>query len=164
MKFRYIFLLLALGSVILLNAQKSYHLMLDTLYEGTVPTISTKELKKSDNEWVILDTREENEYLVSHIPGAQWVGYDKVDWDKIEKIPKNKKIVTYCTVGYRSERIGEELQKRGYTQVVNLYGGIFEWANNGEDLVDSKNRSTNKVHAYSKEWSIWLQNGEKVYE
>jgi hypothetical protein len=69
----------------------------------------------------------------------------------------------YCSVGYRSERIGEKLLKLGYTDVVNLYGGIFEWKNQGLDVYNSSNYPTDSVHTYNKSWGKWLVKGIKVY-
>jgi hypothetical protein len=65
-------------------------------------------------------------------------------------------------VGARSEKITEELLKKGYSDVSNLYGGIFEWVNEGKPVY-TNNRKTTKVHAYSMAWGIWLKQGEKVY-
>ena len=42
---------------------------------------------------------------------------------------KSDTIVLYCSIGYRSEKIGEKLVEMGYGHVFNLYGGIFEWVN-----------------------------------
>jgi len=51
----------------------------------------------------------------------------------------------------------------GFTNVRNLYGGIFEWVNEGGEIRNSKNQPTDSVHTYSKSWSIWLEKGIKVY-
>ena len=83
--------------------------------------------------------------------------------DSLKNIQKNSRIIVYCSVGYRSERIGEQLLANGYSNVTNLYGGIFEWVNSDYPVVDTNNVKTNKVHAYSKLWGKWLKNGEKVY-
>ena len=72
-------------------------------------------------------------------------------------------MVVYCTVGYRSERIGEKLQKMGFQDVHNLYGGITEWVNQGHKVVDPEGNETPKVHTYSKDWGKWLKEGEKVW-
>ena len=48
--------------------------------------------------------------------------------------------------------------------ISNLFGGIFEWKNNGFKVYDSINTVTENVHIFSKEWSKWLTKGEKVYE
>ena len=77
---------------------------------------------------------------------------------------KNATIIVYCSVGIRSEDIAEKLQKAGYKNVFNLFGGIFEWKNKQNVVVDTNNNPTEKVHTFSKEWSKWLKKGIKVYE
>ena len=81
----------------------------------------------------------------------------------VAEIPKSDTIVVYCSIGYRSERIGEKLLAAGYKNVFNLYGGIFDWKNNDRVVVDSKNEPTEKVHSYNKTWGLFLDKGEKVY-
>jgi predicted sulfurtransferase len=70
----------------------------------------------------------------------------------------------YCSIGKRSESITQKLSKAGYGNVSNLYGGIFEWVNQGNGVVDVNNKQTNKIHAYGKFWGQWLHKGEKVYK
>jgi len=48
--------------------------------------------------------------------------------------------------------------------VVNVYGGIFEWVNRGHPVVTGDGTETETVHAYSKSWSMWLTRGNHVYE
>lgn len=50
----------------------------------------------------------------------------------------------------------------GFTRVSNLYGGIFEWVNEGHPVVRN-GMPTEEVHAFSKTWGIWLRRGTKVY-
>lgn len=146
--------------------EKEYHNMLKLMYKNTVPAIKPEQVlfeMKRDSTIIILDTREKEEFTVSHIHNAKYVGYDHFEIDSLKSIPKNTRIIVYCSVGYRSERIGEKLLKTEYTNVSNLYGGIFEWVNNGYPVVDMSDQKTNKVHAYSKLWGKWLTKGEKVY-
>ncbi|MBC8047867.1 MAG: rhodanese-like domain-containing protein, partial [Fimbriimonadaceae bacterium] len=82
---------------------------------------------------------------------------------RLGSISNDEKIVVYCSVGYRSEKITEKLIAAGYTNVSNLYGGIFEWMNQENNIVDANGELTNKIHAYSKIWGVWLSEGEKVY-
>lgn len=127
--------------------------------EGTVPTATPTQLKfeKSKNSnIVILDSRERKEYNVSHIENAIYVGYNSFDVTALKDIDKNSKIYVYCSVGYRSEKIGEKLIEAGYTKVYNLYGGIFNWSNNGFPLVDENGKTTTNVHGYDKEWAKWI--------
>jgi rhodanese-related sulfurtransferase len=147
------------------NAQtvgnKSFGLVLKTLLSHSVPEISPKEAAKQPSA-ILLDAREEKEYLVSHIQNAIWVGYDKLDLSLIEKNDKKRPIIVYCSVGYRSEKVAEKLIKKGFTNVENLYGGIFEWKNEGNIVVNNKGK-TEQVHAYNKMWGIWLKKGTKIY-
>lgn len=131
----------------------------------SIPYITVKKLETVTSNVILLDAREKNEFKISHLKNALFVGYEKFDIKKtIKKLPnKNAEIVVYCSLGIRSEDIAEQLKNKGYTNVYNLYGGIFEWKNKGNPVFE-KNIETNKVHAYSKEWGVWLLKGEKVYE
>lgn len=124
------------------------------------------EMIKSNPNYVLLDARELKEYKVSHLKNAIHVGYDHFNLKKTTKKLKNKNatIIVYCSVGIRSENIAEKLQKAGYKNVYNLFGGIFEWKNKENIVVDSKNQPTENVHTFNKEWSKWLKKGIKVYE
>ena len=131
----------------------------------TVPTIGVEELKKIQNEVYIFDTRKQEEYDLSHIEGAQYLGFENFNVQRLGNLPKDSKIVLYCSIGYRSEKIGEKLKKRGYTNVHNLYGSIFEWVNQGYPVVNKQGKPTKKVHTYNKAWSKWVEEGkaEKIW-
>ncbi len=136
-----------------------------TLLSFSVPTIGVPELKGNLNDYLVLDAREKNEYNISHIPSAKYIGYDNLDTTILEGVDKDQAIVLYCSVGYRSEKIGEKLLTMGYTNVMNLYGSIFEWANQENEMVDKNNQPTKKVHTYNKKWSKWVDKSvaKKVY-
>ncbi len=158
--------LLAMAFVVSCNAQtrvnsQAYDSLLVHLLEHNVPEVSVKEM--TNPSVVYLDAREINEFKVSLIKGATWVGYDDFKMKRVSAIAKNTKIVVYCSVGYRSEKITQKLLAKGYTNVSNLYGGLFEWVNQDKVIVNKQNQPTNKVHAYNKEWGFWLDKGEKVY-
>ena len=136
---------------------KKFNKRVNQLLRFSVPTIDVDDLKKVQKEVHIFDTREMAEYKVSHIEGAQYLGYDDFDASRIGALDKDAKIVVYCSVGYRSEKIGDKLKKLGYTNVRNLYGSIFEWINRGYPVVDSNNKITKKVHTYNKKWSQWVE-------
>jgi rhodanese-related sulfurtransferase len=110
------------------------------------------------NNYIFLDAREIEEYNISHIPQARYIGYNSFDIKSIKDIPKNKQIIVYCSIGYRSEKIGEKLMKAGYLHVYNLYGSIFEWANRSLPLLDKSGKRTNLVHTYNKQWSKFVTN------
>ena len=138
--------------------------MATKMASGKVTDITVTDLKSNQADYIILDTREKEEYEISHLEGAIWVGYDDFDINRLKEIPKEAKVLTYCSVGYRSERIGEKLQKAGYRDVYNLYGSIFSWINAGYPLVDGENKPTNKVHGYNHRWGKWVKDsGVVVY-
>lgn len=163
---RFILLIFMLTITLTLKAQVengAYNVMLRTLLSHNVNEISVNELTKL-KDIVLLDAREEAEYKVSHLPSAIHVGYDNFNMDSVKDFDKNENIVIYCSVGYRSEKIAEKLKSAGFTNVSNLYGGIFEWVNQGYRIVESNEKETNNVHAYNKTWGIWLNKGNKVYK
>ena len=131
----------------------------------SVPYIQVEELEKLDDV-LLLDTRKVEEFSVSHIKNALWVGHKEFELDSINEhiTDKDKKIVVYCSIGVRSEDIGEKLLQAGYSNVQNLYGGIFEWKNKGYTIYDSEGNETEKVHAFNKHWGKLLKNGDKVFD
>lgn len=146
-------------------AQNTIPKVLEKLNKKSVPYLTVNELQLRKN-FVLLDAREIKEFNVSHIENAINVGFDKFDSKKVTTIIKDKNatIVVYCSIGVRSEKIGEKLLKLGYRNVFNLYGGIFEWKNNGGKVVTNRNIETDKIHTFNKEWSVYLKKGTKVYE
>ncbi len=149
-----------------INAQvqsKSFNLVLKTLLSHDVPEITVPAAAKLQGEAIFLDAREPEEYEVSHLPNARFTGYKHFDEKVVDDLPKNAKIIVYCAVGKRSENITERLQKEGFTNVQNLYGGIFEWVNQGHAVYDVNNKPVNKVHGYSRLWGRFIDRGEKVY-
>lgn len=131
----------------------------------TVPYISVQELAMPKTEAVLLDARETAEYEVSHIKDAMHVGYNDFNLEETTQQLNDKQqtIIVYCSLGIRSEDIAEQLQKAGYTNVYNLFGGIFEWKNNAFSVYNSEGETDN-VHAFSKAWSKWLLKGNKIYD
>jgi rhodanese-related sulfurtransferase len=159
-----IFIILFLFPSLAVFAQsKSFDLLLRSMIKKTVPIIMVAELKTKKNDVFLLDAREREEYEVSHLKNARFVGFKEFDIESVKDISKNAPIVVYCSIGVRSEKIGEKLLAAGYTNVRNCYGSIFEWVNQGNVVVDMDNKPTQKVHAYNKKWGVWVKKGERVY-
>ncbi len=133
--------------------------------KSEAPTIDINEFKSvlAKNNVLVLDAREKEEFEISHIKNAINIGYDNFDLEKVsKKLDKTKPIIIYCSVGYRSGQLAEKLIEKGF-KVKNLYGGIFEWKNQGNDVFDKSSNKTQRVHTYNKKWSKWLKLGEAVY-
>jgi rhodanese-related sulfurtransferase len=148
------------------SAQNKLDKLLNKWNHKNVPYMSVETLALPKTKAILLDAREEKEFKVSHLENAISVGYDNFKIEEtLQKLPKDKatKIVVYCSLGIRSETIAYKLIQEGYTNVYNLYGGIFEWKNADFQVIDTLGKSTEKVHAFNKSWGKWLKKGEKVY-
>ena len=147
--------------------QKTLDDLLNQYNTRSIPYISVQELRmlQVNSDVTILDTREEDEYQVSHLDGAIFSGFNNFSGEQISEVIKDKDtpIIVYCSLGIRSEIVGEKLKKAGFTNVQNLYGGIFEWKNKEYPILNRQNKNTDSVHAFSKAWSKWLDKGIKVY-
>ena len=140
----------------------AHDLLLSTLLSHSVPEVSVDQIESG--QYHLLDARAYREFEVSHIAGATWVGYDDFDLARLAGIATHALVAVYCSVGYRSERIVERLLQQGYITVVNVYGGIFQWVNTKHPVVTQNGAETERIHAYSKSWGVWLKRGEPIYE
>lgn len=157
----FLFLFLYLGVENSFGQSLPYQALLKTLYDSSFPVVKPAQVTNLAT-YQVLDAREKTEHEVSHLQNAIWVGHDTFTLKSVAELDKNKPVLIYCTVGARSEEIGKKLQKEGFTRVYNLYGGIVHWVNEGRPVF-AKGKPTQKVHTYSKPWSVWLTKGKKVY-
>lgn len=134
-----------------------------SLLSDDVPKIAVKDAHANRNNVLFLDTRSKEEFEVSHLEGARFVGYKEFNIKNLKEVPTRQPIIAYCSIGKRSDEIAMKLLKAGYTNVQNMYGGLFEWVNKGYPVVDREGNPTKKVHAYNRLWGAWLEKGEKVY-
>jgi rhodanese-related sulfurtransferase len=104
---------------------------------------------------LLLDTRTEPEYAVSHLPDAQLVAPDTQNFAFLDSLALDAPIITYCSVGYRSSMMAERLQEAGYTNVTNLEGSIFQWANEGRPVYRNS-QIVQQVHPYNQLWGYLL--------
>ncbi|GAB3291818.1 rhodanese-like domain-containing protein [Hymenobacter tenuis] len=148
-------------------AMSAYDQMLRVLYKQTVPVVQpaalAHDLQQSPQQVLLLDTRSRAEFGVSHLRGARFIDYDHFRDTDLRQISRTQPIVVYCTVGARSEQVGTWLQEQGFRNVRNLYGGIFQWVNDGLGVVNAQGPTT-KVHPYSVLWRPWLKQGVASYE
>lgn len=158
-----LFLMLVSGSDYGQVKNKSFNFILKTILTNKVKRVSVEDVTKSTVNYTFVDAREVNEYNVSHLKNSVFVGYNNFSMDRLKNIPKDRPIIVYCSVGKRSENIAAKLQKNGYNNVSNLYGGIFEWVNEDHPVYDLQNKQTMNVHAFNKFWGRFIDKGNKVY-
>jgi molybdopterin/thiamine biosynthesis adenylyltransferase/rhodanese-related sulfurtransferase len=76
----------------------------------------------------LIDVREQVEWDAGHIPGALFIPLGQLDQEIAAAVPdKDTEIIMQCRSGARSGRGTALLQELGYTNVVNLAGGILAW-------------------------------------
>lgn len=105
---------------------------------------------------VLLDVRQPEEFAISHLAGARNVT-PAARADSLKAlVPTNRPVVVYCSVGYRSSELARRLMKAGITNVFNLEGSIFQWANEGRPLATTNGPAV-KVHPYNDRWGALLK-------
>ncbi len=110
---------------------------------------------------VLLDARTEDEYAVSHLQGAVRIDPYRPSLRPLRGFPKDTAIVLYSSVGYRGARVADFLARQGYTQVFNLEGGQFRWANAGRPVF-RQDRPTTEVHPYNQTWGLLLESEYRI--
>ncbi len=121
------------------------------------PWIKAAELKAmiEDTNLILVDVRQPAEREVSMLPHALDT-YQFADGYR-HGIPSGKRLVVYCTIGYRSGKYAEQLAALGLKPEV-LEGGILMWSFVGGPLVARKSKTewepTRRIHVYDSEWNI----------
>jgi rhodanese-related sulfurtransferase len=104
---------------------------------------------------LLIDARSAAEFAVSHLQNARHLS--SVAEVKAAATSNSQPMVVYCSVGYRSSALAEKLQKAGMTNVYNLEGSIFAWANENRPVFrDGTNLQPAQVHPYSRKWGALL--------
>lgn len=104
----------------------------------------------------IVDARTPIEFQVSHLPGAALMDARRPSLRPLRGLALNAPIVVYGSTGYRGARLAHWLAAQGYTNVLNLSGGIFQWADDGRPVVRD-GRPTPEVHPYDQRWGLLLE-------
>ena len=86
-----------------------------------------KQIMDTTNGYILLDTRTQEEYDQSHIPGALLIPHTEIAQRAADELPdKDQLILVYCRSGNRSKQASEALAELGYTNVKE-FGGINTW-------------------------------------
>ncbi|MDM3870719.1 rhodanese-like domain-containing protein [Porticoccus sp. W117] len=123
-----------------------------------VEHISAEQLKALEpGELVIFDVREDSEFLVSHMDGALQVepGLSADEFmDQYGNQLVGKTAIFYCSVGRRSSALISDLAPRlsVTTKAYNLSGGLFQWHNQGRELVNDEGEMIQAIHPYNRYW------------
>ena len=119
------------------------------------PTVTAAQIQalqvdeKNSGRFLIVDVRDEAETDVSIIPGAITLA----EFEETRKNHRDKTIITYCTVGYRSGIYAQKLRKDGWN-AWNYQGSILDWCDHRLPVVTRLGQSTNQVHTYNSRYAL----------
>ncbi len=105
---------------------------------------------------LLLDARTPQEYAVSHLLQAHLIPSDLQELIDSTGLSPSTAIVTYCSVGYRSAVEAQRLQEKGYEQVFNLEGSLFDWFRENRPVYQG-GQQVRQIHPYNQFWSLWLE-------
>ncbi|MEH7012843.1 sulfurtransferase TusA family protein [Neobacillus niacini] len=136
-------------------AQSSGHQYIGTIEEGEVlkhylrkssneekaerkhPNVtSNEELENkldSNEDIVVIDVREEAEYIFNHIPGAISIPMGELE-DRLSELNSEDEIFVVCRTGNRSDFAAQKLAEKGFTKVINVVPGMSEWTGTTNSL------------------------------
>ena len=123
------------------------------------PDVTVKELlqwQKRDSV-ILVDVRSPKERRVSIIPNA----ISQKEFEKNIDRYKQRKIIVYCTIGYRSGKQVVRMRKRGL-DTYNLIGGVLAWSHAGQ-LFAAPDGDSLRVHVYGKKWNLAAEKYKAVW-
>jgi len=104
-----------------------------TYQPTSVKNISVHDLSKmiaNDDNIELLDVRSPMEYEYDgHIAGSRLIPLQTLS-QRLQELPQDKTIVCICRSGNRSYTACEMLSAQGFTNVINLSGGMIDWKRN----------------------------------
>lgn len=100
---------------------------------GTLSNVTVLELAERlahERDLVVLDVRELAEWTDGHMPGARHIPMRRVV-ERLDEIPRDRRIAITCAGGTRSSLVGSLLLARGFTDLLNVWGGMAGWVQAG---------------------------------
>ncbi len=86
-----------------------------------------KTMRTNNGEVTLIDVREPHEYEICKIEGSKLIPLGEIG-DRSDELNPDEEIVVQCHHGGRSMKAATILKEKGFKNVVNLKGGIDEWA------------------------------------
>lgn len=101
---------------------------------GEIDVLTLREWRASGRAFILLDVREPDEVAIASLPGAVYVPMRDIP-ARIEELDADATIAVLCHHGGRSARVAAFLASRGFSNVVNVDGGIDAYARHVDSSV-----------------------------
>lgn len=151
MKFKYLLVTLIAFAITSCNGQASKNIK-------TIDAISFSKEIQSTSDAQILDVRTPEEYAAGHLIQSQNVNWLSADFvSNTSKYDKTKPVFVYCKIGGRSHKAAEKLAELGFTNVIEMEGGIMKW-----DAAGLSKPSEKWIGINQKEYTDLLNSDKKV--
>ncbi len=90
------------------------------------PALATH-LQQSALQPLLLDVREAWEFDICHIRGSILIPMGQIP-GRLEELDPERETVVICHHGIRSRHVAQFLEHRGFSDTINLAGGVEAWA------------------------------------
>ena len=118
--------LLFLAALLFVGCGKQTEIRQEAVYMN-ITAEEAKKIMDTEEGYIILDVREQDEYDAGHIPGAILIPYTQMEEKADDMLPdKDQLLLVYCRSGRRSKIAAEALVELGYTNIKE-FGGIIDW-------------------------------------
>jgi rhodanese-related sulfurtransferase/glyoxylase-like metal-dependent hydrolase (beta-lactamase superfamily II) len=88
----------------------------------------------AEDETLILDVRDTDEFEAGHIPGSVHIPYGELP-DRLAELPRDRPIAAICSGGKRSGLAASILQREGFERVIHVAnGGVAAWERAGHPV------------------------------
>ena len=94
---------------------------------GEIDPVAVKARSDSGEDFQLIDVREPHEYQICRIPQARLIPLGELP-KRLHEIDRSRPIVVHCKTGGRSAKAADLLRRNGFTNVLNMTGGILAWS------------------------------------
>ena len=100
----------------------------EAVVDATITVMDLKSRMDRNEDFILIDVREPNEYEILNIPGAVLIPKQNfLDGSVLEKLPQDKQIILHCKSGARSAECLAVIKQAGFADAVHVGGGVLAW-------------------------------------
>lgn len=122
--------------------------------EAVSPEVFEKGMHKPGVQ--LLDVRTAEEFSTGYLPDALQADFtDKEEFfSRIQHVNKHKPVYIYCLSGGRSAAAAKWMRSNGYTNVVEMEGGVIAWRKAGKSLTGGDKSPQMTIGEYASAVSV----------